>query len=57
MIVTLEVEVERVTGPFRSRDQIGEELAEMVDGTVYVDDSEYEVVNVDVLAPTKAKRR
>lgn len=57
MLVTIEVEVERVSGPFASRDAIGEALAEMVDvGSVYVDDSEYEVVGVNTVEPPKRKR-
>lgn len=54
MIITIQVEVEKVSGPFASREAIGEEIISMVDGQVSVSgvssDSEYEILNVEVVA-------
>lgn len=50
MIVRLEVEVERVSGKFVSKEDVAEELVSAVDiGSIYVDDSEYEITNVVVV--------
>lgn len=58
MLITIEVEVEKTSGPFASRDAIGEALAGMLDvGSVSVDDSEYEVVNTNVLDQPKRGKR
>lgn len=49
MMITLEIEVQHVAGPFVSKDDIGEELASAVDtGSVMVEDSEYEVLDVQI---------
>lgn len=50
MILNIEVEVERTSGRFVSKDAIFEELAAQLDiGTVQVEDSEYDILNVNLV--------
>ena len=54
IMLTVEVEVGHVAGKFVSKDDITEELVNEVDlanpGTVWIEDSEYEVTSMEVSA-------
>jgi hypothetical protein len=50
MTIKMEVEVEKVSGPFASREAIGAELVEMLSvDDVTVDESVYEILEVQVI--------
>lgn len=53
MKVLLEVEVEHRQGVFKSKDEVAEVVAELVDGTIDVDGSEYEIVSVSQVEEKK----
>lgn len=54
----LEINVERVSGKFASKDDVATELMGLVEGqNVYVEESEYEVTDVSVYEPPKTLKR
>src|SRR5713101_4347558 len=54
MMITIEVEVEHVSGKFAGKDAVFEALAELLDtGEVEVDEATYEVVSVNMAAEPK----
>lgn len=58
MIIYIEVEVEHMSGPFRSKSDIAQAVNEELDGAMLdVDGSEYEVVSVSEGSPDKITPR
>lgn len=49
MIVRIEVECEKTSGKFVAKEDVAEEIVGLIDGSLYVDDSEYEITDVSVV--------